>query len=197
MSSKSLKKLDKLANIHNLVLKKTIRKNEKKIFSTINLIFQALQKKKNIFICGNGGSAAEASHLSTEFLIRLNPKIKRKSLPLINLCMDQANITACGNDLGFKYIFSRNLEALAKKEDVLICLTTSGKSSNIIEVLKKSKAMKITSIVFLGDKKNLTKNFANIHINVQSNNVAIIQEVHLFLGHYILNEVEQKILKKK
>ena len=111
--------------------------------------------------------------------------------------MDQANITACGNDLGFKYIFSRNLEALAKKEDVLICLTTSGKSSNIIEVLKKSKAMKITSIVFLGDKKNLTKNFANIHINVQSNNVAIIQEVHLFLGHYILNEVEQKILKKK
>mgnify|MGYP001196573273 CR=1 FL=1 len=197
MNLKSSKNLSKLVELHNLALKKTIQKNEKNLFNAINLIYKTLQKKKNVFICGNGGSAAEAQHLSTEFLIRLNPKINRKSLPLINLCMDQANITACGNDFGFKYIFSRNLEALAKTGDVLICLTTSGKSSNIIEVLKKSKKMKIASIVFLGDKKNLIKNFANIYINVQSNNVAVIQEVHLFLGHYILNEVEQKILKKK
>jgi len=197
MNLKSLKKLNKLADIHNLVLKKTINKNEKNILNAINLISKTLLKKKKIFICGNGGSAAEAQHLSTEFLIRLNPKINRKSLPLVNLCMDPANITACGNDFGFKYIFSRNLEALANKGDVLICLTTSGKSPNIIEVLKKSKKMKISSIVFLGDKKNLTKNFSNIYINVQSNNVAAIQEAHLFLGHYILNEVEHKILKIK
>ena len=86
-------------------------------------IYKTLQKKKNVFICGNGGSAAEAQHLSTEFLIRLNPKINRKSLPLINLCMDQANITACGNDFGFKYIFSRNLEATTNASPASIGVT--------------------------------------------------------------------------
>ena len=189
--------LNKLANNHNKVLKKTIIKNKKNILNTINLISKKLKNKKRVFICGNGGSAAEAQHLSTEFLIRLNPRINRKPLPLINLCMDSTNITACGNDLGFKYIFSRNLEAFAKEGDVLICLTSSGKSENIVNALRKSKKMKIFSITFLGNKKNLTKNLSNIFINVDTNNVALIQEIHLFLGHYILNEVEKKLFKKK
>ena len=83
---------------------------------SINKIYITLKKGGKIFICGNGGSAADAQHLSAEFLVRLNPNINRKPFPVISLAMDTSTLTACGNDYGFQYIFSRNLQALAKKK---------------------------------------------------------------------------------
>jgi len=120
----------------SIKLKKRILKLDIKIYEAIHKIYQTLNNGGKVFICGNGGSAADAQHLSAEFLIRLNPKINRKPFPIISLAMDTSTLTACGNDYGFKFIFSRNLEAMAGKNDLLITISTSGKSKNILEVLK-------------------------------------------------------------
>lgn len=177
-------------------LKNTIEKNSFKIEFIVKKINSVLKKKGKIFICGNGGSAAEAQHLAAEFLVRLRPNINRKPLPLISLALDTSTITACANDYNFKDIFSRNLKALASKNDVLICLSTSGKSKNIIEVLKMSKKIGVFSISLLGNKKSLSEKLSDYFIKVESGNTARIQEVHLFLGHFILETVEKKILRK-
>jgi D-sedoheptulose 7-phosphate isomerase len=103
-------------------------------------------------------------------------------------------LTACGNDFDFKYIFSRNLEALGSKKDLLIVISTSGNSKNIIEVLKQSKKMKIFSIGFLGFKGGAAKKLSNLNIIVPHQKVARIQECHIFLGHYILGQVEKLII---
>jgi D-sedoheptulose 7-phosphate isomerase len=103
-------------------------------------------------------------------------------------------LTACGNDYGFQYIFSRNLEALASKKDLLIAISTSGNSKNIIEVLKKSKKMKIFSISFLGSGGGAAKKLSSLNIIIPHKKVARIQESHIFVGHFILNQVEKSLL---
>lgn len=176
-------------------IKKNLYKIEIQINKAIDKIFITLKKGGKVFICGNGGSAADAQHLSAEFLIRLNPKINRKPLPIISLAMDTSTLTACGNDYGFEYIFSRNLEALANKKDLLIAISTSGNSKNIIKVLELSKKMKIFSLAFLGFDGGKAKKLCDLSLLIPHSNVARIQENHIFLGHYILNQVEKKLIK--
>ena len=105
----------------------------KEISFSIKKIHSTLKKGGKIFLCGNGGSAADAQHLSAEFLVRLKPKINRKPLPAISLAMDTSTITACGNDLGYDKLFERNLSALGTKKDLLIVLSGSGNSLNVIK----------------------------------------------------------------
>lgn len=166
----------------------------KEINLAITVIYKTIKKGNKVYICGNGGSAGEAQHFAAEFLVRLNPKRNRKAYPIISLAMDTSTLTACGNDFNFKYIFSRSLEALGKKGDLLIVLSTSGNSQNIIEALKAAKKRKINCLSLLGSKGGKAKKFSKLNIIVNSNNVARIQEAHLFLGHFILNEVEKKLI---
>ena len=163
----------------------------------IKEIYLSLKIGNKIYICGNGGSAADAQHLSAEFLVRLNPKNNRKAYPLISLTENTTFLTACGNDFGFTNIFKRNLEAVGRKNDILIALSTSGNSQNIIKVIKQAKKMDIKTISFLGKKGGRCLGLSNIELIVPSNNVARIQECHMFLGHFILNEVEKKLMKLK
>lgn len=181
----------------SIELKKNLLTIEKQIEEAIVKIFFTLKKGGKIFVCGNGGSAADAQHLSAEFLVRLNPRRNRRPLPIISLAMDTSTLTACANDYGFQYIFSRNLEALANKNDVLIVITTSGNSKNIIDVLKLSKKMKIFSIAFLGSGGGNAKKLSNLNLLVPHSNVARIQECHIFLGHFILGRVEKMLFAKK
>ena len=176
--------------------KKSLLLIEEKISSAVNIIFSKLSKGGKIFLCGNGGSAADAQHLAAEFLVRLNPKINRMPIPAISLATDVSTILACGNDFSFNKIFSRNLEALGSKNDILIIISTSGKSKNILEVLKTSKKKKIFSIGFLGNGGGEAKKNTNLNLIVKSANVARIQETHILLGHFIFDQVEKKILKK-
>ena len=147
-----------------------------------------------IFLCGNGGSAADAQHLAAEFLVRLRPKINRKPIPAISLATDVSTITACANDYSFNDVFSRNLEALGCPKDVLIAISTSGQSKNILKVLKTANKKKILSIAFLGDKGGKAIKHANISLLIKSKITARIQESHILLGHYIFEEVEKKFL---
>ena len=177
-------------------VKRSIINQSKNIIDCINLISQCIAKGNKVFICGNGGSAADAQHLSAEFLVRLNPNTNRKPFPIISLALDTSTLTACANDFDFKFIFSRNLEALANKNDILIIISTSGNSKNIIEVSKTAKKKNIKTIGFLGKNGGKVKKLINYPIFVNSNSTARIQETHIMLGHIILNNVEKNLLKK-
>jgi len=179
-----------LQSIKNI---KKLGKFQKKIDKLSDQIVAKILNGGKILTCGNGGSSCDAQHLVAELIVRLTPKNNRKSIPAIFLGMDMATLTACGNDLGYDQIFSRSLEGLGKKNDILICYSTSGKSKNIIKVLNKAKKLKILSISFLGKGGGLAKKLTAEHIVVPSNNVMRIQESHLFLTHYLAELIEKKL----
>jgi len=159
----------------------------------IKIIYKKLKMGGKLLLCGNGGSASDAQHLAAEYLVRLRPGINRKPLPAISLAQDTSTLTACGNDYIFDDIFLRPFQALANKNDLLICLTTSGNSKNIIKVLKEAKKRKISTIGFLGNQGGKAKNLCDITLIVNSKITARIQECHIFLGHFILERVEKMI----
>ncbi len=165
------------------------------INKAIKILKNCISRKGKIFFCGNGGSAADAQHLTAELLVRLRPKINRKALPAICLSMDTSTLTACSNDYSFDEVFSRPFEALCNKNDTLIVLSTSGNSKNIINILKVAKKKKINSIAFLGFAGGNAKKLSTLPIIIKSNDVARVQEAHIFLGHFILENLENLILK--
>jgi D-sedoheptulose 7-phosphate isomerase len=163
----------------------------------IKIILKKLKMGGKLLLCGNGGSASDAQHLAAEYLVRLRPGVNRKPLPAISLAQDTSTLTACGNDYDFDDIFLRPFQALANKNDLLICLSTSGNSKNIIKVLKEAKKKKISTIGFLGNRGGTAKNFCDIQITVNSKITARIQECHIFLGHFILERVEKMFFFNK
>ena len=195
---KSINKKDILSEINkSYKAKLSLLNNIKKIDEAVSLIHKAISNGGKIFFCGNGGSAADAQHLTAELLIRLRPHIYRSPIPAINLAMDSSTLTACGNDFNFNYIFSRPFDALSNNKDILVALSTSGNSKNVINVLKIANKKKIKTVSFLGFKGGLAKNYSDIPIIIRSNQVARIQEAHIFLGHYLLEKVEKLILSNK
>ena len=191
---KNSKDLEK-SILESINLKKKLIEKRKEIYDSINLIHKTINLGGKVFLCGNGGSAADAQHLAAELVVRLRPNVNRKGLPAIALSADTAYLTACGNDYGFKNIFSRGLQALSKKNDLLIVISTSGNSENIIEALKYSKKNKIKTIGLLGKGGGKAKNLCETKIVVPSNSTARIQEMHIFLGHFMFEQVENLIFK--
>ncbi len=181
----------------SIIAKKSLLIQKKNIFRAIKKISNSILKKNKILFCGNGGSASDAQHLTAELLIRLRPNINRKSIPAMSLVMDNSTLTACSNDYSYDEVFSRPLSALGMNGDILIVISTSGTSKNIIKVLKTAKKMKIFSIGFLGKNGGHAKKFCDLPIIVKSNITARIQESHIFLGHYILEQVENILIKSK
>ena len=167
-----------------------------KLIKLVNIITDCLIDGKKLIVCGNGGSAADAQHLAAEFLVRLRPHVNRHPLPALTLVQDTSTITACGNDYDFNDIFLRPFQALAKKNDILFCISTSGNSKNILKVLKEAKKQKIYSVGLLGNNGGLAKRLANKSLIIPSNSTARIQECHIFLGHFILEQLENLALSK-
>ena len=195
-NKKEINKKIKKSIEESIFLKRKISKFSNKIIDSVNLISDALMTDGKIFLCGNGGSAADAQHLAAEYLVRLKKNINRNPFPAISLAMDTSTLTACGNDLGFNNIFSRNLLALGKRNDVLIVLSTSGNSSNVLKALIMSKKMKLKSIALLGSKGGKMRGLADEEIIIPSYEVARIQESHIFLGHLIFELAEKKVIEK-
>tara|TARA_A100001015_G_scaffold297119_1_gene378229 strand:+ start:793 stop:1368 length:576 start_codon:yes stop_codon:yes gene_type:complete len=179
----------------NIKLKKEILKKIKIVKEIKFQILRKLQNNGKVFICGNGGSAADAQHLAAEFLIRLRPKKNRDPYPVISLAMDTSTLTACSNDYGYKHVFSRPLKALASKKDILIAISTSGNSKNILNVLKEAKKIGVYTIGFLGSGGGASKKLCDLNYTVGSRNVARIQETHIFLGHFIFEMVEDDLIR--
>lgn len=181
----------------NLSLKehiKIFKLSQNKIISNlpkiISLIHSSLIKGNKLLWCGNGGSASDCMHLSAEFVGKF--KDKRKSFNSISLTSDQAAITCIANDFGYKYIFSRQIEGIGKPNDILICMSTSGNSENIIEVLKISKKKKIKTILISGNRGGRCAKYSDIQVIIPSKTTSRIQEIMLFIGHLIIELVEKK-----
>ena len=180
----------------NINIHKNLIRLEKQISKSIEKIYSSLKSGGKILLCGNGGSAADAQHLAAEFLIRLRPKINRNPYAAIALALDTSTITACANDYDFSQIFLRNFKALAAKKDILIAISTSGNSKNILNVLKYAKKNNFYTIGFLGSGGGKAKKYCNINLQVKSSITARIQECHIFLGHFIFEQVENLFIKK-
>ena len=181
----------------NIKAHQDIFKMSKDIIEIIHNIEKKLKKGGKILFCGNGGSAADAQHLAAEFIVRLRPHVNRNPIPALTLAQDTSTLTACGNDYSFEDIFLRPFKALVKKNDVLLCITTSGNSKNILNVLKEAKKQKIYSVCFLGNGGGKARKMCSKPLVISSNNTARIQECHIFLGHFILQKVEDLIISKK
>lgn len=166
------------------------------IEKAIKIIHKKIKLGGKLMLCGNGGSAADAQHLSAEYIVRLRPNVNRKPIPAISLAQDTSTLTACGNDYDFSDVFRRPFQALAHKNDVLIAISTSGNSLNVIKVLKDARSKKITTIGFLGGSGGKCGKFCDIKLLVPSKSTARIQECHIFLGHFIFEQVENLLLKK-
>jgi len=158
------------------------------------LICDAIILGNKLMLCGNGGSAADAQHLTAEMLVRL--KSNREGLPAITLAQDTSTLTACGNDFKFENIYKRVLETLGKKNDVLLVITTSGNSKNITSVLKSARDKGIKTLGFLGGNGGKAIDYCDIIFNVPSNNTARIQESHITAGHALIEYIEAVLLKK-
>tara|TARA_B100001057_G_scaffold483417_1_gene560157 strand:+ start:13606 stop:14181 length:576 start_codon:yes stop_codon:yes gene_type:complete len=176
---------------------KSLKIDDVKIKSISQKITNKILEGGKLLFCGNGGSAADSQHLAAEFLIRLRPNVNRKPIPALSLAMDTSTLTACGNDYRSEDIFLRTFQALKNENDILFAISTSGKSKNIIKVLKEAKKKKIYSVSLLGKGGGNAKKFADDSIIVKSVNTAIIQESHIFLGHYILESVEKELIKRR
>ena len=163
------------------------------ISKAVDIIIDAFSSKRKVLLCGNGGSAADAQHLATEFVIRLSPHIKRPGLPAIALTTDSSMLTAGANDLGYDNVFTRSIEALGNEGDVLIGISTSGNSESVINAFKKAREMKLTTIGFLGKGGGKSKNLVDLAIIVPSDDAQRIQEGHITIGHIIFQEVEQEM----
>jgi D-sedoheptulose 7-phosphate isomerase len=163
------------------------------IIEAIDMIIDTFNKKKKILLCGNGGSAADAQHLATEFVIRLNPKIKRRALPAIALTTDTSLLTAGANDIGYDNVFSRSVEALGDNDDILIGLSTSGNSESVNNAFRKAREKGMKTIALLGNNGGKSKELVDLAVIVPSSDTQRIQEGHITIGHIIFQEVEQEM----
>lgn len=147
------------------------------------LILSALKNGKKLITCGNGGSAADAQHIAAELTGRFF--LNRPAIPAIALNVDTSALTAIGNDFGFEYIFSRQLEALGQPGDVLLAITTSGNSPNILNALKMAQQKKVSTILITGKDggEALKQNLCNTAIVVPSQRTDRIQQMHILIGH--------------
>jgi D-sedoheptulose 7-phosphate isomerase len=167
----------------------------KKIEESINLIVKSLKNNKKMLLAGNGGSTSQASHVAAEFIGRF--KLERKSLPCIALTTDTSILTSIGNDYGFDKIFERQVEGLGNQGDILITISTSGNSENLIKAVKKAKELNMKTISLLGKDGGKTKGLCDIELIVPSNNTPRIQESHIMILHIICELVEKELFSNE
>lgn len=167
------------------------------ILAAITLFVESFKNGKKLLLCGNGGSAADCQHLATEFMIRLNHEINRPAIPAIALTTDTSNLTAGGNDIGFENVFARNVEGLGNTGDLLMAVSTSGNSGNVVKAVEKAKAKGMKVVGFLGGTGGKLKSMVDVAIVIPSNNVQRIQEGHITAGHIIFELTELELYSGK
>jgi phosphoheptose isomerase len=159
------------------------------------LVAACLTNGNKMLVCGNGGSAADAAHFATEFVVRFAKD--RRAYPAICLTSDGGLLTAAGNDYGFDEIFARQVAAFGLEGDVLIVLTTSGKSKNVRRALEEAKSRKLQTIAFLGRDGGSTIGLADVDLLVASDSTARIQEAHQLLLHVLCEICETRLSRNK
>jgi len=174
--------------LKNVVLADVIL--QEKIAHIVTLVVAALKQGKRIYFCGNGGSAADAQHLAAEFSGRFY--INRGALPAEALHCNTSYLTAVANDYSYDVVYARLIEGIANNEDVLIGLSTSGNSTNIVKAFEVAQQKGVVTIGFTGETGGLMQACSDYLINIPSTDTPRIQEVHMLLGHIICELVEKQ-----
>lgn len=174
-----------------VVKQKTLNENLPNLIKAAEVVIAAFKTRNRVFFCGNGGSAADSQHIAAEFVGRFQKE--RQAWPAIALTTDTSALTALGNDYSYDIVFSRQLQALGQKGDVIIGITTSGNSKNVIEAFKTAKTMGITTIAVTGGSGGQIAPIADIVLKAASSSTARIQESHLVMFHTICELVENAL----
>ena len=156
-------------------------------------IVESLRGGGKILLCGNGGSAGDAQHLATEFVSTLTVDRRRDAIPAIALTTDSSLITAVANDFGFDGVFARQVEALGREGDVLVGISTSGNSENVVQAFERARATGIGTIALTGQSGGKLGALADIEINVPSSETSHVQEAHIAVGQLIAFLVEDEL----
>ena len=143
--------------------------------------------------CGNGGSAADAQHLAAEYVVRLSRD--RRALPAIALTTDTSVLTACANDLGYERVFARQVEALGRPGDLLVLLSTSGDSDNVVQAARIAKQTGLSTVALLANGGGRLRSLVDVAIVVPTGRVSRAQEIHLAIGHIVCDCVERSIME--
>lgn len=176
---------------HLEVINLTIETMQDKLEQASLLVVETLKNGNKILLCGNGGSAADAQHIAAELVGRY--KSDRRGLPAIALTTDTSILTSVGNDYGYDRIFDRQVEALANKGDLIIGISTSGNSQNIVNVLKLGRELDCKTLGFSGYKGGIMNELCDVNLIVPSNNTPRIQEMHILFGHTICQIVDNEL----
>ncbi len=187
--------MDKIKKIikASIDTKQSVLQNEgllKTIAASVDVIVNAFRNGKRVYFCGNGGSAADAQHLAAEFSGRFYTD--RKALPAEALHCNTSYLTAVANDYGFDEIYSRLIDGIGEQGDVLVGLSTSGNSPNILKAFKTAKKKEMTTIGFTGKSGGEMRQLCDHLINIPSTDTPRIQESHIMVGHIICQLVEEK-----
>jgi len=156
-----------------------------------NTILNAFKSDNKLLLCGNGGSAADAQHIAAELSGRF--EIDRKPLNAEALHVNSSFVTAVANDYGYEEVYSRMVEAIGKNGDILLALSTSGNSKNIIRAIEKANSLGLITIGFSGNDGGAMQNLCKYNLIIPSDNTARIQEAHILVGHIICKLIEQKM----
>jgi len=183
------KEIQESVELKNLVKEKL----SERIVEVAHALAVCIENGGKLLLCGNGGSAADAQHFAGELVVRLSSDYTRSALPAITLSSNDYVLTACANDFGFEQVFSRQIEALGKPEDALLCISTSGNSPNLIVAAEKAKEKKMKTVGLLGRDGGKLKNLSDLSIIVPSNNTPRIQEIHIFICHILCELVEKEL----
>jgi len=187
------KKVNEYFNDAQLVLNETAKLAGKIEFAA-QLMINCLSSGGTVYWCGNGGSAADSQHLAAELIGRF--KIDRPPLRSIALTTDTSILTATGNDFGFEHIFSRQIQALGKIEDLVVGISTSGRSANVINVLKEAKKIGMSSVAMTGSAHSEMWELSNLSLAVPSTETSHIQEMHILIGQLICGLAEEHFFGK-
>ena len=163
------------------------------IITVVDQLVTSFKNGNKLLLCGNGGSAADCQHIAAELVIRLSHNLKRPAIPAIALTTDTSNLTAGGNDIGFDNVFARNVEGLGNDGDVLLAISTSGNSSNVIKAVEMAKSKGMKTIGLLGGSGGKLKSILDLSITIPSTNVQRIQEGHITVAHIICELVENEL----
>jgi len=176
---------------HNEVFNKTREKIFDQFKSVLYECVKTIKEGNKLLFFGNGGSASDAQHISTELTVRFTKD--RKALSAIALTTDTSALTAIGNDFGFENLFSRQVEALCKRGDIVFGISTSGNSENIIRAFEVAKEIGATSVALGGGNGGRMKELADHIIVIPSETTARIQEMHILIGHILCGAIEREL----
>ena len=176
---------------HQKIIEKVRNGLEENFLNLVEICYDAIKSDNKIIFFGNGGSASDAQHLSTELTVRFSKD--RKAIPALSLVTDTSTLTAIGNDLGFNELFSRQLEALGKHGDVVIGISTSGKSKNVINGLKYAREHGMKTVIFTGKNTKLVEKIVDETISIPAFNTSRIQESHILIGQMLCNALEFRL----